>query len=251
MAVHSQDKTWPGRYRRYPSLTAPSYVIRKQLAKTIKLAFDSVVNRESVVIDIGCGDKPYYPWVAERVKAYIGVDLRAVHPVDVVALGERLPFVDQCADAVIASQVLEHVPEPDRVLQEMRRLLKDRGHIIVSVPCVYAYHPTPGDYWRWTPEGFQTLLERHGFTVEKIWPNGGLLAASAVLLLVPLNVVANRLARRWYLKPLAWLLWGVIAVQNLLVYLLEKTGGFLTEPGRPNSLPANILALASCRKGNR
>jgi SAM-dependent methyltransferase len=224
-------------------------VIRKQLAKTIKIAFDKVIAQDSVVIDIGCGDKPYYPWVADRVKAYIGVDLRAAYPVDVVAGGERLPFAGQCAEAVIASQVLEHVPEPDKVLQEMRRLLKDEGHIIVSVPCVYAYHPTPGDYWRWTPEGFQTLLERQDFTVEKIWPNGGLLTAASVLLLVPLNVIANKLARRWFLKPLAWFLWGAIAIQNLLVYQLEKTSGYLTEPGRPNSLPANILVLARYRRG--
>jgi SAM-dependent methyltransferase len=223
--------------------------MRKELARTIKLAFDQVITPGAVVIDIGCGDKPYYPWVAGRIKAYLGVDLRAEHPVDVVALGEQLPFVDHCAQVVVASQVLEHVPEPDKVLLEMRRLLEAGGHVLISVPCVYAYHPTPGDYWRWTPEGFQKLLERQGFAVVKIWPNGGLLAASSVLLLVPLNIVANKLARRWFLKPLAWVLWGATAALNLLVATLEKMGGFLTEPGRPNSLPANILALANSRRG--
>ncbi len=76
-------------------------------------------------------------------------------------------------DVVICEQVLEHVPEPDAAVRTLRRLARPGGHILVSTPFLIRIHGAPDDYWRFTPLGLKTLLERQGLEVEVVesWGN--------------------------------------------------------------------------------
>jgi SAM-dependent methyltransferase len=76
-------------------------------------------------------------------------------------------------DVVFCEQVLEHVPDVDAAVGTLRRLTRPGGHILVSTPFLVRIHGAPHDYWRFTPLGLQTLLERHGLVVEEIrsWGN--------------------------------------------------------------------------------
>ncbi|MDZ7667246.1 MAG: methyltransferase domain-containing protein [Desulfotignum sp.] len=49
----------------------------------------------------------------------------------------RLPFRDQCFDAVICSEVLEHIPNDDQAVSELIRILKPGRILAVSVPRFY------------------------------------------------------------------------------------------------------------------
>jgi ubiquinone/menaquinone biosynthesis C-methylase UbiE len=55
----------------------------------------------------------------------------------------RLSFPDRCFDRLIATHVLEHLPEPHRVLREWARVVRPGGIISVVLPC------DPGLAWRW------------------------------------------------------------------------------------------------------
>jgi len=68
-------------------------------------------------------------------------------------------------DIVIAAQVLEHVVDPDKALENCKRLLRPGGHLLVTTPFLIRYHPEPLDLWRWTEAGLRLLFERHGFQV--------------------------------------------------------------------------------------
>ncbi len=238
---------WPGEERRNPVMYMPSYWIRKSLAVTISQAFDLGVTEKTVLIDIGCGQKPFYPLVAGRLKTYIGVDLARRFPVDVVSFGEHLPLCSACADVIVSFQVLEHMQDPPAVLREMFRVLHRDGNVILSVPCIYVYHPTPGDYWRWTPAGFQLLLEQHGFEILEMWANGGLITAISVPMLIQVGSLAGKLSRRKVLRPLASLLRGSILISNWLIHLVEQMFPRFSDLKTYNSLPANILVLARKR----
>jgi ubiquinone/menaquinone biosynthesis C-methylase UbiE len=85
-------------------------------------------------------------------------------------------------DLIILDQTLEHVEAPDAALNEIRRVLKPGAFTIITTPFLIPVHEGASyrDYWRWTPQGMKTLLERFGFDAEvRMW--GNLVAAKALL----------------------------------------------------------------------
>lgn len=80
-------------------------------------------------------------------------------------------------DVVICEQVLEHVVDPLLAARNLGRLCEPGGHVIVSTPFLIRIHELPEygmrDYWRFTPRGLRTLLERAGLEVESVasWGN--------------------------------------------------------------------------------
>lgn len=95
------------------------------------------------------------------------------------------PEFDICApvreqrgfDVVICEQVIEHVEDPWVATANLRKLSTTGGHVIVSTPFLIKLHELPEydmrDYWRFTPRGLRTLLERAGLEVEWVgtWGN--------------------------------------------------------------------------------
>jgi len=95
------------------------------------------------------------------------------------------PEFDLCAplrdrgkfDVVICEQVIEHVIDPWAAADNLRGLSSPGGHVIVSTPFLIRVHELPmygmPDYWRFTPRGLRTLLERAGLEVETVgsWGN--------------------------------------------------------------------------------
>lgn len=102
------------------------------------------------------------------------------------------PEFDLCAelddqgrfDVVICEQVIEHVVDPYKAAENLRGLCSPGGHVIVSTPFLIRVHELPafamGDYWRFTPRGLRTLLERAGLTVDSVdsWGNRSCIAGN-------------------------------------------------------------------------
>lgn len=95
------------------------------------------------------------------------------------------PEFDLCApldgrrtfDVVICEQVIEHVVDPCAAARNLRGLTTPGGSVIVSTPFLVKVHELPlyglNDYWRFTPRGLRTLLERAGLQVDEVqsWGN--------------------------------------------------------------------------------
>lgn len=125
---------------------------------------------QGLVLDIGCGffsDK----FAFDPEVTYFGLDI-SDRARDVRADGQQLPFADSSLDWVLLVGVLEHVDDPDRVLAEARRVLKAGGYAYIAVPFLQMHHAAQ-DYVRWTRQGFERLLDAHGFTTEEMVANGG------------------------------------------------------------------------------
>ena len=84
------------------------------------------------LLDIGCGFfSNKFPFGSDVT--YVGLDI-SERARDVRADAHRLPFADDSVDWVLLVGVLEHVDDPDRVLEEARRVLKPGGLGYVAVP---------------------------------------------------------------------------------------------------------------------
>jgi SAM-dependent methyltransferase len=79
-----------------------------------------------------------------------------------------IPKEDESYDTILCNAVLEHLPYPERVMVELRRLLKPNGVLIVCVPFLQPYHPTPVDYRRYTQSGLEWLATNLNFKVLEI-----------------------------------------------------------------------------------
>ena len=69
---------------------------------------------------------------------------------------------------VLRSEVLEHVPDPWSGLQEIHRVLRPRGVLLLSVPFSARLHEEPHDYFRYTEHALRAMLTSAGFGVEEI-----------------------------------------------------------------------------------
>ena len=137
------------------------------------------------LLDIGCGQKPYKALLGDRVQRHLGIDYPDTvgqhmssgydsPEVDIYAAGEALPLRPGSMDTVLCTQVLEHTPEPDRMMAEMARVLKVGGHLILTAPLEWGLHQAPHDYYRYTRHGLAYLAEKHGLRVIYIRQRGGL-----------------------------------------------------------------------------
>lgn len=94
-------------------------------------------------------------------KAYTGVDFRPGPGVDCVADVEALPQADASIGTVIALSTFEHVKRFWLGFDEVYRVLRPDGVFLVASPFYFHVHAYPHDYWRFTPEAFDFLLERY------------------------------------------------------------------------------------------
>ncbi|MBD3207962.1 MAG: methyltransferase domain-containing protein [Candidatus Nealsonbacteria bacterium] len=70
----------------------------------------------------------------------------------------NLPFQDKEFEIVVCTGLLEHVKEPYKLIQEIKRVLKPGGKIILSASFVFSLHNVPGHYFYFTPYGIKYLL---------------------------------------------------------------------------------------------
>jgi 2-polyprenyl-3-methyl-5-hydroxy-6-metoxy-1,4-benzoquinol methylase len=128
------------------------------------------------LLDAGCGAMPFKAALTNLVDEYHSIDIeRKVPEVDFVGdLQDMKGVADESYDVILCTEVLEHVPQPEKLIVEVWRVLKSRGKFILSVPHLSRLHDEPFDYYRFTKHGLQFLLEQNGFSVLEIVPTGSL-----------------------------------------------------------------------------
>ena len=132
------------------------------------------------LLDLGCGTVPLYAQYRDRASSVTTVDwpssLHEEGHVDVWAdLARPLPFDQACAETVISSDVLEHLPIPDVALSEISRVLAPGGHLVLNTPFLYRVHEAPHDFARHTRYSLERLVEDHGLELVTLEEVGGVL----------------------------------------------------------------------------
>lgn len=132
---------------------------------------------KGVIYDFGCGDKPYQEYFESLSEKYIGVDWpNSIHELnaDIIAdLNKPLPIESNSADTIVSLSVMEHLYEPQVMLNEAYRILKNGGHMVLQVPFMWHVHEAPHDYFRYTKFGLNYMFKKAGFTDIKIEASAG------------------------------------------------------------------------------
>jgi SAM-dependent methyltransferase len=92
---------------------------------------------------------------------YTGVDFRPGPGVDCLASVDDLPQADASVGTVIAFSTFEHVQRFWLGFEEVYRVLRPDGVFLVASPFYFHQHAFPNDYWRFTPQAFELLLEKY------------------------------------------------------------------------------------------
>jgi SAM-dependent methyltransferase len=196
------------------------------------------------LLDVGCGDKPYEHTFRPYVTEYVGIEHEGVFPKTNASAGERrpdlyydgnrLPFEDGSFDTVLSIQVLEHTPHPQPLLNEMGRVLRPDGLLILSAPFSARLHEEPYDFFRYTPHGLRAMCSEAGLEVTEVWDQGNLW-----------SVIGHKLN--------SFLAFRVAASEGLAVQMGKHAheGKGAEGKGRPWTLPLVVPAMIAIAGGAR
>ena len=125
-----------------------------------------------VLVDIGCGEKPYAALTKGKVTKHVGVDHpdtdHARESIDVFATAYETTLPDASADTVLCTVVLEHLERPQDAVREMYRILKPGGCVILSAPFFWHLHEEPRDFFRYSRYGLEYLFKTAGFEIVEL-----------------------------------------------------------------------------------
>jgi SAM-dependent methyltransferase len=173
------------------------------------------------VLDVGCGQSPYRFLLDEETTRYVGIDILDGDRFDssgadtILFDGAEIPFPDRSFDAVVCTEVLEHVEDFQGLVDEVHRVMKDDGEALFTVPWSARWHYAPHDYFRFSPSALATIFV--AYRDVSITPRGTDISTIASKLTV---LWARHLAparrRSWIFVPL-WILASPLLVLVLAV----------------------------------
>lgn len=127
---------------------------------------------EEPILDCGAGWEPnLYQPLFPNMK-YIKQDAQDYDPpcIDVICdICDMSSIEDNSIGLVLLLESLEHIEQPQRALDEIFRILKPSGLLILTTVMAMGIHRCPKDYWRFCPEGIESLMKRFkivDFTLE-------------------------------------------------------------------------------------
>jgi len=136
------------------------------------------------VLDVGAGSCPHRPLFANC--EYMAHDLAPLEPgqlqgrrgyghLDVISRIDSLPLASASFDVVLCTEVLEHVPEPIRAVDEIARIIEPGGILLLTAPLRSGLHQEPYHFYGgYTPYWYRKFLAEAGFKEITVRPVGGL-----------------------------------------------------------------------------
>lgn len=180
MATATQDQTYQS--PNYHKHTHGNRLYRWHLRAFMQRVYEMLKQTEAeTVLDAGCGEGFVIDYLHQQDPSlqFTGVDIDE----DAIAYAKehfgdyarfrtgsiyKLPFSDNSFDAILCSEVLEHLDRPERAIEELKRVARE--HVLITVPREPHFHwvnslgrwlglsPDPGHVNFWTKATFQDFI---------------------------------------------------------------------------------------------
>jgi SAM-dependent methyltransferase len=203
-----------------------------------------VATLEGAVLDVGSGTKPYAPWKKPTVR-WIGIDVAPGPGVDIlIPANGAWPLESASYDAVLCTQVLEHLSNLELTLQEVVRVLKPGGRLIVSAPFIYNEHGALGDFRRFSADGLEHVIRARGFEVLEVRRQGAIGSTLGILFL---NWIDTQLNRK---KPMRLAKGVLLPVWLVVSALVNISGAIVNRLDTTKRFYGNVLVVARIAVSN-
>lgn len=163
---------------------------RRLLVNKFVAKSSSALKGKTLVVGAGMID---YSVIFTRSEVVINSDIEKYGDhISLILDAHNLKLDDNCVDNVVALEVLEHLATPKNAINEIYRVLKPGGTIMLSIPFLFRVHGDPSDYQRYTLFGLERLLEN--FHNVEIFEMGGRISVISDLIttgakcLIPLRM---------------------------------------------------------------
>jgi SAM-dependent methyltransferase len=142
-------------------------------------------------------------------------------------------------EVILCTGLLEHVPDPQRLIDEFRRILKPGGKLVISASAVFSIHEGPHDFFHFTPFSFRRLFA-DWTRVEMIRGSSQPFETIAILIQrIMIQCDISPLAR-----PLIELTYPILPLlDRLIIRQYDKAGGRSADHEIDSMLPSNMQAV--------
>lgn len=181
---------------------------------------------DKLTLDLGGWNKPYKRFFPNSVS----LDIEETLGVDIVADAHDLHMIkDGEFENILCTEVLEHLHSPHKAIDEMYRVLKPGGTLILTTRFIFPLHNIPDDYFRYTRYGLKLLLKK--FSKVEIIEEAGTIETLAILF----ERFAYQTDILW-LKPLS-ILWLILSKLTLIFpKFITREYGDVTRKERTHSI---------------
>jgi len=212
---------------------SPYFLIRYYLRRDIKY-FAKKYKIQRKILDFGCGQKPFRELFADS--EYLGIDFENYSENKDAETGKpdyffdtdykktlTLPFENQSFDHTVSFQVLEHHPEPKKMIGEMARVAKKGGLILITCPFIYALHEEPNDFQRLTEYKLAELFRKNNCEIVEMKKQGSIFSAISMLANEQLNFFAVKNKFNYFIAGILYPLFLTLQYISLLIDAFFKS----------------------------
>jgi SAM-dependent methyltransferase len=218
-------------------LTRYSFVKNKRSTRNLeRLCREFASDRRTLVVHSEDVDyKPYFP------NAF-AVTKRENKPADLhldLYYTELAQIEAESYEIILCTGLLEHVPDPQRLIHDLHRILKPGGELILSASAVFSIHEGPNDFFHFTPFSLRHLF--------KNWSRFKMLRGSSQPF-ETIGILLQRILKQCrvfpLLRPLVELMFLTVPLLDRAVIAQYDTVDTMDNEHKIDSmLPSNIQAV--------
>lgn len=171
---------------------------------------------KGLLLDVGCGYVPLFGIYNKYITDNICIDWEnSLHKNPFLDcefnLNEPIPLKSNIFDTVLCTDVIEHIINTDLMVNEMTRLLKPGGKLILTVPFFYWLHEEPHDYYRYTKHALENLCKINRLNIIELEPYGG--AIEIIMDIIAKNISKYRTLTKIHFGLCKLLLKGMLGAK--------------------------------------